>query len=351
MILDAVIIPWRSSASTTLLSRQLPSITTMEEESVSLGEVEFIYAPEDEQDIDTALISGTTVKPQEVVEEEVPEDVDPEVQYSMSMFSSRRARVVAVVGGSLSGKSALVRATRTGPVAVHEDMRHLTLQNWAKSSMMSQHNGKTVPVTLIDTPGHPDLADVAVSGVRGCDAALLVVDAVRGVTERVAEWIRYLCRQRIQFSLVISQVDRLITELRLPAADCYARLRHLVDRANNVVYEEKERDGRLPGQEVRDAVLGDEGERDRDREALREWNQPWLQPHTGNVIFSSHTQRWAISLPVFAALLSKSRKDVSTSLDVDRTPEYLWGDSYYNQKTRKFTRRPNYTGGCEGVCV
>lgn len=60
-----------------------------------------------------------------------------------------------------------------------------------------------------------------------------------------------------------------------------------------------------------------------------------VHPAKGNVAFASAQAGWSITLQSFARLYS----DVYGSyIDIDKFSRMLWGDVYYNQKSRKFSK-------------
>lgn len=90
--------------------------------------------------------------------------------------------------------------------------------------------------TVVDTPGHPDLVGEALAGLRLADAAVLCVDVVEGLLSHTEFLLRHLLlREQMPFVLVLTKLDRLILELKLPPLDAYRKLRLIVDEVNNVV--------------------------------------------------------------------------------------------------------------------
>ena len=70
---------------------------------------------------------------------------------------------------------------------------------------------------------------------RAVDGVLLCVDAVEGcmlVTERV---VRQALTEGLPIILLITKVDRLITELKLPPDDAYMKLLLTVKEVNNLI--------------------------------------------------------------------------------------------------------------------
>jgi U5 small nuclear ribonucleoprotein component len=61
-----------------------------------------------------------------------------------------------------------------------------------------------------------------------------------------------------------------------------------------------------------------------------------ISPERGNVVFASTQMGWSFTLQSFAQLYS----DTYGAVDVDAFAMRLWGNIYYNEETRKFSRNP-----------
>lgn len=91
-------------------------------------------------------------------------------------------------------------------------------------------------LTLIDTPGHADLFSEAAAAMRLADAAVLCVDVVESLLSSGEALIaRAIQQEHIPIMLVLTKLDRLIVELKLPPVEAYRKLRHVVDSVNNVI--------------------------------------------------------------------------------------------------------------------
>merc|ERR1712013_837452 len=104
-----------------------------------------------------------------------------------------------------------------------------------------------------------------------------------------------------------NKIDRLVLELKLPPQDAYYKLRHIVEEVNGLLslYSESE--------EV-----------------------ATLSPVLGNVCFASSQYGACFTLKSFASLYNETYGNINV-------PEFarrLWGDIYFNSKTRKFAKKP-----------
>ncbi len=64
---------------------------------------------------------------------------------------------------------------------------------------------------------------------------LLVVDAVEGLMVGTERAIKQAAAEGLALVLLVSKVDRLIVELKLPPADAYHKLRHTIEEVNTLV--------------------------------------------------------------------------------------------------------------------
>ena len=110
------------------------------------------------------------------------------------------------------------------------------------------------------------------------------------------------------------QVDRLITELKLPPTDAYHKLRHTLEEINNLVS--------LYSTGV-DGV-------------------PLIDPVFGNVCFASAAAGWSFTLLSFAKLYVKLH---GIPFDAAKFASKLWGDTYYHPDARTFMKKPPPGGG------
>lgn len=95
--------------------------------------------------------------------------------------------------------------------------------------------GKSYAVNIIDAPGHVNFFDEAIAAMYLCDGVIIVVDAAEGVMSGTILAIKHALSQQLAITLVISKVDRLILELRLPPVDAYHKLKYIIDEFNEVV--------------------------------------------------------------------------------------------------------------------
>lgn len=96
-----------------------------------------------------------------------------------------------------------------------------------------------VSISLVSTQsllaGHVNFNDEVTAAMRLADGVLLVVDAVEGVMLVTEKAIKQACQEALPICLLITKVDRLITELKVPPNDAYFKLRHTIDEVNALI--------------------------------------------------------------------------------------------------------------------
>jgi len=162
------------------------------------------------------------------------------------------------------------------------------------------------------------------------DNVLLVVDVVEGLTGHCKNLIEMCLKEGKKMILVLNKMDRLVLELKLPPADAYQKIKHVMDEVNVA---------------MQSFATRNQGER------------PYFSPLHENVIFACTEFKMCFTLEMFATLYRerqmtaqglqdkigarhgaqmRSQKNV---LDAAKFAKFLWGDIYYNRDTRKFSRK------------
>ncbi|KAG1697273.1 hypothetical protein DVH05_016558 [Phytophthora capsici] len=204
-------------------------------------------------------------------------------------------------------------------------------------------------INLVDSPGHVDFSFDVSTAVRLCDGALVLIDAVEGVCAQTHAVIRQAWKEGIRPCLVINKMDRLIFELQFSPMEAYQRLNRILEQANAVLssmirmdvlekYDQETSSGDEKVEE--DGVSAGKIEFTLDDEAIsketeQRENEMLFSPSNGNVIFASATDGWAFGIGYFASLYAKKLE-----LPVRVLRQALWGEYYYNGKTKKIVSKP-----------
>ncbi|EMR66122.1 putative elongation factor 2 protein [Eutypa lata UCREL1] len=172
-------------------------------------------------------------------------------------------------------------------------------------------DGKDFLINLIDSPGHVDFSSEVTAALRVTDGALVVVDTVEGVCVQTETVLRQALTERIKPVVVINKVDRALLELQVSKEDLYQSFSRTVESVNVVIST------------YLDKSLGD----------LQ------VYPDKGTVAFGSGLHGWAFTIRQFANRYAKK-----FGVDRNKMMERLWGDNYFNPKTKKWTTKSNHEG-------
>ncbi|CAG7979346.1 unnamed protein product, partial [Penicillium nalgiovense] len=293
-------------------------------------DVETMVQEEDAQPLSEPIIAPVQQKKFAIAETELPP-----VHFSREFMSDllsfpAQTRNIAIVGHLHHGKTALMdmlvkqthnlterlekctgrkREEQLRYTDVHflERERGVSIKSAPMSLVLPSTKGKSHLLNLLDTPGHVNFVDEVAASIRLADGVVLVVDVVEGVQANTEQIIKHAVLEDLPLTLVVNKMDRLILELKLPPNDAYFKLKHVIEEVNTII------ENILPGQ----------GERRR------------LSPEKGNVAFASSSMNWCFTLQSFARMYANNYP----SLDSTEFAARLWGDIFYNPKSRKFTRK------------
>ncbi|KAL9088745.1 MAG: hypothetical protein Q9165_006054 [Trypethelium subeluteriae] len=294
-------------------------------------DVETLVQEEDTQPLTQPIIEPVVQKKFSVEETELPP-----VQFSRSFMADLmnfpdQIRNIVFVGHLHHGKTALMdmlvmqthssvqemlqkRKGKKGDEQLRytdthllERERGLSIKTSPMSLILQNTRGKSQLINILDTPGHVNFVDEVAASLRLADGVVLVVDVVEGVQINTEHIIKHAVLEGMPLTLLINKMDRLIVELKLPPADAYFKLKHVIEEVNTVI------ENTIPGQ----------GEKRR------------VSPEKGNVAFACSTMNWCFTLPSFAKMYADSFDGV----DAFEFSRRLWGDIFFNPRSRKFSRK------------
>ncbi|CAH1788149.1 unnamed protein product [Owenia fusiformis] len=296
-------------------------------EEVYGPDVETIVQEEDTQALTEPIIVPVKKKKFQVAEQDLP-DTNYNMEFMADLMDTPTLiRNVALMGHLHHGKTSfvdcLIEQTHPGTEAKEgTDLRYTDILFTERERGCSI---KSTPVTLVlpdiknksylmnvfDTPGHVNFSDEATAGMRLCDGVCIFVDAAEGVSLNTERLVKHAVQEKMAITVCINKVDRLILELKLPPTDAYYKLRHIVDEINSLLSMYAE-----------------------DQEDLM------VSPLKGNLCFASSYYRFCFSLQSFSKIYS----DTYGGFDDKEFARRLWGDIYFNSKTRKFTKKAPNSG-------
>jgi ribosome assembly protein 1 len=188
-------------------------------------------------------------------------------------------------------------------------------------------------VNLIDSPGHLEFYSEVSAALRLTDAALLVVDTVEGVSSQTFRVLQQLYSEKLPAVLVLNKVDKLIKQCQMEPMQAYNHLNQVIEHVNAIlgsfIAKEVGKEGR--GEGVAANIGGKGGEQPID--ALE--THFYFSPEKKNVVFASALDNWGFSVESFSPLIAKKLGKQPQEIE-----KYLWGDYYYNTKTKSFSQEP-----------
>lgn len=299
-------------------------------------DTETLVQEEDAQPLEVPIIAPVKLKRLEIEEAEALQ-----TRYSSEFLGSLLStpeliRNVAVVGHLHHGKTLLMdmfveqthevthemrsneRPLRYTDTRMDEQARAISLKSVPMSLVMEAGSGKSYVMNMMDTPGHVNFSDELSASLRLADGVLLVVDAVEGVMVGTERAVKAAAAEGLPICLLVSKVDRLLLELKLPPPDAYHKLRHTIEEVNTLIATH----------------YGDE----------EKWE---VDPAKGNVAFAAPLYGWSFTLESFAVLYTEVSR---VTMDPKEFAQRLWGDRYFNPETRTFVKKPP-PGGAERTFV
>lgn len=290
---------------------------------------EEVYGPEVEtivQEEDTQPLTEPIIKPVKTKKFTLMEQTLPVTVYEMDfladlMDNSELIRNVTLCGHLHHGKTCFVDCLieQTHPeirkrydqdlcytdILFTEQERGVGIKSTPVTVVLPDTKGKSYLFNIMDTPGHVNFSDEVTAGLRISDGVVLFIDAAEGVMLNTERLIKHAVQERLAVTVCINKIDRLILELKLPPTDAYYKLRHIVDEVNGLISMYSTDENLI------------------------------LSPLLGNVCFSSSQYSICFTLGSFAKIYADAFGDINYQEFAKR----LWGDIYFNPKTRKFTKK------------
>ncbi|CBY20276.1 unnamed protein product [Oikopleura dioica] len=289
--------------------------------------VETMVEEEDTQPLSQAIVKSTKVKKFALVEQSLPETTFDFNYMTQMLEEPNLVRNIALVGALHTGKTAFCdclweethkdvirhdpceknpqRNTRYNDTLHTERERGVSIKCTPFTMLLPNTKGKNYVLNMIDTPGHVNFAGEVSAALRIVDGVVLFVDVAEGVMMSTERMIQHICQQGIPITLCLNKIDRLIIELKLPPEDAYYKIKQVIDEVNALIKTHGGDDLEL------------------------------ISPLKKNIIFASPEFSFCFNLHTFAEIYSDSH---GSSFQAKKLAERLWGDVYFNPKTRKFQK-------------
>ena len=313
-------------------------------EEIYGADVETIVHEEDAQPLTEPIIAPVKRSRFSVVEQDVPETTYELEFLADLMDTPDLIRNVTICGHLHHGKTtfcdALIEQTHPSIGSIEsKDLRYtdtlfteiergITIKTQPFTILLPDTKGKNYLLNVMDTPGHVNFSDEVTAALRISDGCVLFVDAAEGVMLNTERLIKHAILEKIPITLCINKVDRLIIELKLPPNDAYYKLKHIIDEVNNLITKYSEEASASASWLANNESSNDE---------QRPYKQLVISPLLGNVCFASSYYRFCFTLKSFAKIYSVMN---ATPFDFSQFALKLWGDMYFNAKTRKFSKKP-----------
>lgn len=292
-------------------------------EEVYGPDVETIVQEEDTQPLTEPIIAPVKKKKFSMVEQDLPITT-----YNMEFLADlmdcpNLIRNVTLCGHLHHGKTSFVDCLmeQTHPEIVGDydsDMRYadilfteqergVSIKSSPLTLVLPDTKNKSFLLNIMDSPGHVNFSDEVTAAFRLSDGAVIFIDAAEGMMLNSERMIKHAMQERLAVTICINKIDRLMLELKLPPTDAYFKLRQIIDEVNSIISLYAEDDA----------------------------NQ-LVSPLLGNVCFASSYYRFCFTLKSFAKIYADTYEGINEKEFARR----LWGDLYFNSKTRKFTKKP-----------
>ncbi|KAF8072579.1 hypothetical protein HT031_000239 [Scenedesmus sp. PABB004] len=325
------------------------------EETYGAG-TEALVMEEDAQPLEVPIIAPVSAKKHErLLDAPLPAHATPEFMATLS-GNPELIRNVAIVGALHHGKTSLMdmlveqthdvgalgvrpggKPLRFTDTRLDEQARGISIKAMPMSLVLAGGSGKSYLVNLIDCPGHVNFNDEVTAAMRLADGVLLVVDVLEGVSIATERAIQQAVAEGLAITLLVSKMDRLITELKLPPGDAYHKIAFTIEEVNAVI--------RASGGGGGDASAPAANGAAANGAAPARASTPLLDPVAGNVAFASAAYGYSFTLRSFAALYRGVCGDAPGDvLVVDEFAARLWGDVWYYAEERVFRRKPPQLG-------
>lgn len=292
--------------------------------------VETIIATSDEKTLNEPIIEPEIDKTFIVEEKDLPETTySKEYMWELSS-NTDRVRNIALCGNIHSGKTSLldmlieqthsfktkdsnnhsIKPLRYTDNHILEIKRGISIKSSVMSLLLPDMNDTSTLVNIIDAPGHTNFCDEMAISIRLADSIALCVDVTESVTKTLELVIEYALKTNTKMMLILTKIDRLILELRLPPLDAYYKIRRTIEQVNEII------------DKCCNLLDIDSSERN-----LR------LSPELENVSFSSSLFNTIFSLKSFTKkYFDFNNLNENHKLSIEKFSRKLWGDIYYENK-------------------
>ena len=287
--------------------------------------IENLVMEEDAQPITVPIIAPKKENKLDLFETKMP-NINFNLEFLAHLMTKPKLiRNIAIVGSLLHGKTTFmdmfIHYTHNNYNIIKyldnredEQKRKISLKSSPISLVLQNSEGKSFLFNFIDTPGHSNFFDEVQSALRMVDGAIIVIDALEGITLQTEKVIKECIKENLDIIILINKIDRFILELKIPPNDAYFKIKFIIDEFNKIVIENE--------------IYN-----------MDKNKKYFIHPNSGNVLFGSTKYNVIFSLESLARKLYNNKNNKNKlNIDYKKFAKLLYGDIYYDEKNNKFTR-------------
>ena len=233
----------------------------------------------------------------------------------------KKSRYLAVLGHLHHGKSTFINNLSSSVHLVNqkslfkdftdffflEKQRALSLQTSITTLLVCNKKGKSIILTLVDCPGHPEFFDQSLTGIKISDGSLIIIDIYEGILIGTELALRNTITEGLPIIIILNAIDRLILENGYSAKIIHKSIIKILDEINSILEECAFKNNSKLAHTLK-----------------------FFNPIENNVCFASYLQGWSFTLQQYAEIYISSQPSISLSLS-DLCLKF-WNNFYYEKK-------------------
>jgi small GTP-binding protein len=90
-------------------------------------------------------------------------------------------------------------------------------------------------INLIDSPGHVEFSFEVSAALRLSDGALILIDALEGVSQQTTTVIRQAWEEGVKMALVINKIDKLFLEVYFDQDQAENQIKSILQQVNSII--------------------------------------------------------------------------------------------------------------------
>ena len=172
---------------------------------------------------------------------------------------------------------------------------------------MCNRKGKSLIITLIDCPGHPEFFDQSLTGLKISDGSFIIIDISEGVLLGTELALRNCIIEELSVVIILNAIDRLILEYGYSPKIVLKMIIKTLDEINSILEECAFKNNHNSNQKLK-----------------------FFNPIENNVCFSSFLQGWSFTLEQYAEIYISCQPSIC--LSSRNLCLMFWNNFYYNMR-------------------